>query len=94
METHITLEQAKKYFPEEYNEAMNDLRADIDSKLCDEIELLMNQWPDIKALVIEQYGENDEPAVNEAFYNWTDSLCKDGTISEYTYSNATLEDVE
>lgn len=35
--------------------------------------------------VIEQYGEDDEPAINEAFNNWTDSLCKDGTIHDEQY---------
>lgn len=35
--------------------------------------------------VIAQYGEDDEPAMNEAFNNWTDSLCKDGEIHEEQY---------
>lgn len=39
----------------------------------------------IAPFVIEQYGEDDEPAMNEAFCDWTDSLCKDGVIHELQY---------
>lgn len=35
--------------------------------------------------VIAQYGEDDEPAINEAFNDWTDSLCKDGEIHDEQY---------
>lgn len=35
--------------------------------------------------VIEQYGEDDQPAINETFNNWTDSLCKDGFIHDLQY---------
>ena len=35
--------------------------------------------------VIAQYGEDDEPAMNEAFNDWTDSLCKDGEIHDEQY---------
>jgi hypothetical protein len=37
--------------------------------------------------VIDQYGEDDEPAMNEAFSDWTDSLCKDGRLHSVQYSN-------
>lgn len=36
--------------------------------------------------VIEQYGEDDEPAISESFNNWTDMLCKDGDIHEEQYN--------
>jgi hypothetical protein len=42
---------------------------------------------EIAPLIIEQYGEDDEPAMNEGFNNWTDSLCKDGEIHEWQYNN-------
>lgn len=56
-----------------------------------------NLWPDedslsetfdqeIAPLVIEQYGEDDEPAMNEAFNNWTDELCKDGSLHATQYN--------
>lgn len=37
--------------------------------------------------VIAQYGEDDSVAINEAFSDWTDSLCKDGFIHPEQYSN-------
>ena len=40
--------------------------------------------------VVEQYeqdGEIDWPARSEAWLNWTDSLCKDGRISDWQYEN-------
>ena len=37
-------------------------------------------------LVVAQYGADDEPAMNEAFNNWTDSLCKDGEIHPEQYN--------
>jgi len=36
--------------------------------------------------VIAQYGENDEPAMNEAFNNWSDMLCKDRAICAHAYN--------
>ena len=35
----------------------------------------------------EQDGIPDWPARREAWNNWTDSLCKDGQISEWQYMN-------
>ncbi len=37
----------------------------------------------------EQDGEPDWPARSEAWNNWTDSLCKDGQISDWQYHNWT-----
>jgi hypothetical protein len=42
---------------------------------------------EIAPMVIAQYGENDEPAINEAFNDWTDGLCSDGVIHEEQYSS-------
>ena len=41
----------------------------------------------IAPLVIAQYGESDSVAMNEAFNNWADMLCKDGTIHPEQYDN-------
>ena len=35
----------------------------------------------------EQDGIPDWPARREAWNNWTDSLCKDGQISDWQYEN-------
>lgn len=40
---------------------------------------------EVAPLIIEEYGEGDEAAMSEAFINWTDSLCKDGTIHPEQY---------
>ena len=41
---------------------------------------------EIAPLVIAQYGEKDSVAMNEAFNDWSDALCKDGTIHPEQYS--------
>jgi len=41
---------------------------------------------EIAESVIEQYGEDDAPAMSEAFNDWADALCKDGEIHEKQYS--------
>ena len=38
-------------------------------------------------LVIEEYGEDDEIAFNEAFSNWADGLCTDGIIHLSQYDS-------
>ncbi len=40
----------------------------------------------ILPLVIEKYGEEDQCAIDQAFNDWTDSLCKDGQIHEEQYN--------
>lgn len=47
---------------------------------------------EIAPLVIAQYGEGDEISLNEAFNVWTDSLCKDGKISDHIYNHVTRTD--
>lgn len=37
--------------------------------------------------VIEDYGPDDQIAKREAFNNYTDALCKDGTITGWQYEN-------
>lgn len=47
---------------------------------------------EIAPLVRAQYGDSDEIALNEAFNNWTDSLCKDGEIADSVYDRVTRTD--
>ena len=42
---------------------------------------------EIAPAVVAKYGEDDTIAMNEAFNNWTDSLCKDGELHELQYEN-------
>ena len=45
---------------------------------------------DILPYVIERYesdGIKDGPARRETWNNWTDSLCKNGQISDWQYAN-------
>ena len=40
---------------------------------------------DVLPEVIKLYSADDEPAISEAFNNWSDALCKDGTIHPEQY---------
>lgn len=40
---------------------------------------------EIAPLVIAQYGENDQPAIDQAFNDWADSLCADDIIHDEQY---------
>lgn len=42
---------------------------------------------EVAPLIIAQYGENDQPAINQAFNNWTDSLREEGEIHSEQYNN-------
>lgn len=44
-----------------------------------------NWESEIKPLVIAQYGADDEPALSESWNDYTDSLCKDGELSDLQY---------
>ena len=43
-------------------------------------------FPQIQA-VYEEDGKPDWPARSETWNNWTDSLCKNGIISDWQYEN-------
>lgn len=50
-------------------------------------EELSNRFDnEIAPLVIENYGTEDQPAIDEAFGNWTDSLLSVGEIHEAQYN--------
>jgi hypothetical protein len=55
--------------------------------ICCEEELSERFDSEILPGVIEAYGEDDEPAISEAFNNWTDMLCKDGEIHPEQYNS-------
>ena len=55
--------------------------------IASEEELSERFDQEIASTVIAQYGEDDTVAMNEAFNNWTDSLCKEGEIHPEQYNN-------
>ena len=58
-----------------------------DNGLIDSEEMLSERFDDeVLPLVVDQYGEDDQPAINEVFNNWSDSLCKDGEIHPEQYN--------
>lgn len=59
---------------------------DIADNFADEQSLSDAFDAEIAEYVIAQYGEDDEPAMSEAFNNWTDSLCKEGRLHSVQYS--------
>jgi len=44
---------------------------------------------DIAPSVIAQYGENDQCAIDQAFNDWADCLCKDNIIHDEQYKQYT-----
>lgn len=51
------------------------------------------QWEDgIKPMVIEQYREDDIPALSESWNDYTDSLCKDGDLTDLQYQHCPAYD--
>lgn len=46
----------------------------------------------IKPLIVEQYGEDDTPALSESWNNYTDELCKDGQLTELQYKHCPAHD--
>jgi len=51
------------------------------------IEIFDNHILPLVQQGMEQDGVPDIPARSEAFNNWTDSMCKDGQISDWQYEN-------
>ena len=42
--------------------------------------------------IVETYGD-DQGALNAWFNDWTDSMCKDGEITEEQYNNVCMPDL-
>lgn len=57
-----------------------------DLESCEQ-ELHQDFIQNIAPSVVAQYSISDEIALDEAFNNWTDSLCKGGELCEYAYNN-------
>lgn len=66
---------------------MVELYADEMGYISSESELSERFDENIAPLVIEQYGADDEPAMSEAFNNWSDALCKGGEIHPQQYND-------
>lgn len=49
---------------------------------------------EIKPAVVAQYGADDIPALSESWNNYTDSLCKDGELTELQYNHCPAWDDE
>lgn len=64
---------------------MVELYAEENGGIASEQELSERFDSEVLPSVIAEYGEDDEPAINEAFNNWTDALCKDGEIHDEQY---------
>ncbi len=64
-----------------------ELYAEDNNMIASEDELSKRFDEEVLPSVIEQYGEDDEPAINEAFNDWTDSLCTDGEIHQEQYNS-------
>lgn len=60
--------------------------AEYADEICQEEQLSEMFDQDIAPDVIEGDGQNDAPAMRQAFNDWTDGLCKDGVIHESQYN--------
>ena len=91
--SHYDNEEITDYIAEYYPD-------EIDTELLSKVELFASdnklissesQLSDlfdseIAPYVIDQYGENDQCAIDQAFNDWTDGLCTDGIIHPEQYS--------
>jgi hypothetical protein len=41
---------------------------------------------EVAPYVVEQYGSDEQCAIDQAFNDWSDGLCKDGMIHEKQYN--------
>lgn len=64
---------------------MVELYADEMGYISSESEL-SEQFDAMLAECCPDFDTEDEPAISEAFNNWSDSLCKDGEIHPEQYS--------
>jgi hypothetical protein len=64
---------------------MVELYAEDNGWIASEDELSKRFDEEVLPGVIEHYSEDDSVAINEAFNDWTDMLCKDGEIHDEQY---------
>lgn len=62
-----------------------ELYAEDNGLIASEDELSERFDSEVLPGVIAEYGEDDGPAISEAFNNWTDMLCKDGELHPEQY---------
>lgn len=67
--------------------AVVELYAEDNGGIASEEELSKRFDEEVAQSVVDEYGEDDEPAMSEAFNNWTDMLCKEGDIHEEQYNS-------
>ena len=65
---------------------MVELYANEVGAIASEEELSERFDEDILPWVINQYGEDAQPAINESFNNWSDALCEDGELHPEQYN--------
>ncbi len=66
---------------------MVELYAEDNGMIASEEELSKRFDEEILPMVLETYSESDSDAINEAYNDWTDSLCKDGEIHPAQYDS-------
>lgn len=66
---------------------MVELYAEDNGMIADESALSKRFDEEVLPSVLEQYSESDTVAINEAFNDWTDMLCKDGEIHPEQYDS-------
>lgn len=66
---------------------MVELYAEDNGQIASESELSKRFDEEVLPGVLEHYSESDSVAINEAFNDWTDSLCKDGEIHPAQYDS-------
>ena len=73
-----------------------ELYAEDNNLIASEQELSDLFDEEVLPLIIEEYGADDQIAIDTAFNDWTDALCKDGEIhptqyDEYIYVGRSAE---
>lgn len=61
--------------------------AEDNNLIASEEELSKRFDSEVAPFVIEKYGADDTVAMNEAFNDWSDGLCKDGEIHDEQYNS-------
>jgi hypothetical protein len=64
-----------------------ELYAEDNGKIASESELSKLFDQEILPMVLETYSESDTVGIDQAFNDWTDSLCKDGEIHTEQYNS-------
>ena len=91
-------DDVKNAFFEAYNAPfdarLESFETEINERIFEkDLDTVRSLWPEVRAMIVAQYGEKDEIALNQGFNEYTDSLCKDGQISGYTYDKITEDDL-